>query len=222
MKDFLILIITLCLLNSILSLKAFLKSGIWKTEIRIHYNSFSAEDIFFFDNSFQLFFIKKELYDQFKIILMPVASMNFTKDGDKEFFTCKNGKKECLANTLHACAIYLWDLEKTYEYIICHFQNIRNFDYDNYKTINFCSAKLKFKKDELLQCVESGIGKKYILNLIKRKNALNIVVDHSPFAVIDNRYNKLDDKKLIDDMTSFTCNLQQDLPICLVYKGFLL
>ena len=85
-------------------------------EIKIFYDPFSLESIYFFDNNFQNFFENKDLYNKFIINLIPGATMTYNPNRVVPY-QCDKGINECRANRIHSCALYLFEMDIAYKYI---------------------------------------------------------------------------------------------------------
>ena len=193
-------------------------------EIKVFYDTLCPDAITFIQNSYKSFYSMNYLNKKIKFILVPGALMSFeTNENNETYFTCFGGENECLGNIFHACAIYLLEIDLANKYIICYMDNIIKYKKNNFETTNFCSGQLKFNPQLIRKCVDSELGTKYIINLLKRKKSLNSMISHSPWIVVNNKYDKIQENSILDNATAFVCKMLNDsvLPICKSYSEFL-
>ena len=193
-------------------------------EIKVFYDTLCPDAIKFIKESYKSFISLDYLQNKIRFILVPGALMSFeTNENNETYFTCFAGENECLGNILHACAIYLLNIDLANQYIICYMENIIKNKKNNYETTNFCGGQLKFNPELLTKCVDSDSGTTYIKNLIKRKRSLINIISHSPWIVVDNKYDKAQEDAILENPTAFVCKMIKNemLPICKSYSEFL-
>lgn len=193
-------------------------------EIKVFYDTLCPDAITFVKNSYKSFFSIKELNRKLKFLLVPGALMNFeTNEQNETYFSCFSGDNECLGNIFHACAIYLLDIDIANNYIICYMDNILRFKKNNFNTTSFCSKNLGFSEDIIKKCVNSSSGIDYMKLLLKRKTVLDRIISHSPWIVVNNKYEKEVENNILDNATAFVCKFTKDdsVSICRSYAEFL-
>ncbi|KAL1368732.1 hypothetical protein AAHE18_02G142800 [Arachis hypogaea] len=79
---------------------------------------------------------------------------------------CQHGPNECYLNTIEACALHEWPLEKSFAFIKCVEVGVlkKSDDDDELKSLwNSCCEELKLDSNPIKDCYESGRGNKLLL-----------------------------------------------------------
>ncbi len=144
---------------------------------------------------------------------------------DYNDFICKHGEIECFANAVHACALFFFEKRKSFKFIDCYFDNIREFGLDIKQTSEFCTKQIN--KDEafsdLMECASGLSGKQQINKNIQMKEAVQGNVNRSPSIVINKVFDRSKEDEIEADTLGYLCRNFKidklfDSDICRAYK----
>ncbi|MCL7022390.1 hypothetical protein MKW94_004125 [Papaver nudicaule] len=141
------------------------------------------------------------LIDIIDLKFIPYGNAKISAD---KVITCQHGPKECLLNTVEACALHVWPaLDKHFSFIRCVETFVYNDQQSQWKS---CYSKLGYEEEPINDCIKSGLGKKLELGHGKVTGDLKPPLEYVPWVTVNN-------EPLINEYSNFQTY------VCNAYKG---
>ncbi|CAK9326916.1 unnamed protein product [Citrullus colocynthis] len=190
----------LLLLCSLVSASASPNYGSAKVSLDVYYESLCPDSVkFIVDNLIELF--EGGLVSIVDLRFIPYGNARL---GRNSSITCQHGPKECLLNTVEACAIYAWpELTGHFPFIYCIEAAVYERKFTQWET---CFEKLGLNSKPIYDCYSSGLGKELELRCAAETNNLQPPHKYVPWVVVDGQ-------PLYEDYENFVSY------ICAAYKG---
>ncbi|XP_077214330.1 gamma-interferon-responsive lysosomal thiol protein-like isoform X1 [Tasmannia lanceolata] len=154
-------------------------------------------------------FIVNFLAKIFKNGLLEIVDLNLVpygnaRIGSNETIACQHGPYECLLNTVEACAIKVWpEVHQHFAFIYCVETLVIERKYNDWES---CFQKTGLGSQLLVDCFNSGNGKKLELQYANETGHLNPPHTYVPWVVVDGQ-------PLNEDYENFKTY------VCKAYKG---
>lgn len=112
--------------------------------------------------------------------LFPYGNARIRSNGT---ITCQHGPKECLLNTVEACAISIWpDLNEHFSFIYCVEHLVTKRKYTEWES---CFQETGLDSDAVLDCYENGNGEKLELQYAEQTDSLQPPHTYVPWVVVN-------------------------------------
>ncbi|KAJ8918990.1 hypothetical protein NQ315_016894 [Exocentrus adspersus] len=90
---------------------------------------------------------------QMEVDLIPYGKANPTNDSGTWTFECQHGPAECYGNKVHSCALHLFSIEQSTEFVVCS-MNSSNATSDT--SSELCATSSNISWTTLKECVSSN------------------------------------------------------------------
>ena len=120
-------------------------------------------------------------------MLIYVAMLQWEKNGEKYQFNCQHGPKECLGNTLHACALSKYNFTDALNFVYKTEAALKGQRRPNVMDIMQDIAKKEgLNFDIIKQCSEDKDGQELLLEAGKKTKAVHPKITFVPTVVFNN------------------------------------
>ena len=173
-------------------------------KIQVYIESLCPDCIDFILNSFKQFYekVKKPNVAQIEFIPFGNAKEQYNTDTKKWEFSCQHEENECYGNLIETCAIQLMGRANSYAALICIESNVKKFDKDFDKIMEYCFSDDMTLYKQIQECVSSDIG-----NVYQHQMAQKTDVNHHwvPWVVVDGVHDEDIEEKIIESLVDYLC-----------------
>lgn len=152
-----------------------------KVHVSVYYDSLSLPCATFNVKNLQDIFYK-DLINIVNLHLVPWASAHVIKTNNS--IICQKGPDECMLNTLEACAINIWNVDKSYALINCFEFLAIEGRHQNWKG---CFIELGLPIQPILNCYNSGNATELAQKYINEIALLDPPPTILPWVVVNNQ-----------------------------------
>ncbi|KAK7339935.1 hypothetical protein VNO77_20622 [Canavalia gladiata] len=172
-----------------------------KVNLSVYYESLCLPCATFIVRNLEVIF-NNGLINILNLQLVPWANAYVNKTNNS--MICQNGPDECELNSLEACALNVWNVNKSFGLISCF--ELLSIE-GKHKNWQDCFNQLDLPKDPILNCYNGGngteIGQKYI------NEAAYTPLEILPWVVVNNQSIGKD----YENFTRYVCEAYRGIPV---------
>jgi interferon gamma-inducible protein 30 len=187
----------------IVSLLLFLQAQSAPVNIDVYTETLCPFSNKFITNSFTNFFLNPDRDNLANVNFYSFGNAYQIVENNTVSFVCQHGPAECLGNAVQSCGKYYLNKDNYYRLMICTASraNLYNKDFDQIAASCIPDAQLL---NTILTCAKGNQGIRLQSNLFYTKPS---VVNHTPFIVVNNIYNKNVESQIFNNMNQYLCSL---------------
>ena len=139
----------------------------------------------------------QDVSDIMDLELVPFGKASFeVKPGGGVSFECQHGPNECTGNMVQACALNIYPADKQVPFVKCMMSKR-----SPYTAGETCAKSLGLEYDKVDSCVKGSDGQKYLLEMGRKKEALDPKLNFVPWILVNGKR----DSAALGDLKSSVC-----------------
>ncbi|KAJ8918983.1 hypothetical protein NQ315_016887 [Exocentrus adspersus] len=124
---------------------------------------------------------------QMEVDLIPYGKANATNDSGTWTFECQHGPAECYGNKVHSCALHLFSIEQSTEFVVCS-MNSSNATSDT--SSELCATSSNISWTTLKECVSSNQGDELLAaNGRRTDKVIPVLINSIPTIIFNDVFN---------------------------------
>ncbi|KAJ8956510.1 hypothetical protein NQ318_019228 [Aromia moschata] len=176
-------------------------------KVSLYYESLCPDCIRFVTK--QLFPTYKDIGNDIKLDLIPFGKAKVVNENGKLEFICQHGSSECYGNEIQSCAIALYSVEESTEFIYCA---MKSDDPSSDYYLETCANSTGISWASLVKCHTSGQGVELLFENANRTENLQPSLEFVPTVVFDDSFDQTLDDEAIEDLEAVVCKLLRYKP----------
>ncbi|XP_018560781.1 uncharacterized protein LOC108903177 [Anoplophora glabripennis] len=184
-----------------------LQKCVQTVKVSVFYEALCPDSIEFIDK--QLFPTYKYIGNDIKVDLVPFGNAKVTNTSGQLKFVCQHGPSECYGNKIHSCAIRLYSIEESTEFVYCSMESV---DPSSNENLEKCANSSDISWASLQTCFQSGQADILLeKNGIRTKN-VEPAIKFIPTVIFNDRYNETLQNEALEDFMAVVCQFLEYKP----------